>query len=410
MRATIEGLGIEVEPNPLFDYYYGLIDLEFWMRKYVGEEVVAWMKKNVHPLDIVFRLAEDHGIVLLNGGGFDAPDWSVRVSFANLDDHVYDDIGRAVRAVARGYREAFEAREGTRRCEAGSGASRRRPCPRRRRVCAKSVKASKAREIAAPQGMRGDSNMRFRALVLSLATAIGVVAFAWADAADALPQVRVLATGGTIAGAQASATDYGYKSGAYDVNTLISAVPNLDKLATITGEQVANIGSQDMNDEVWLKLAKRLNEVLKSPDVDAALITHGTDTLEETGYFLSLVTKSTKPVVMVGSMRPATATSADGPANIYNGVAAAIDPGYERPRRAGLAERRDPLRAQRGEDGHHEPADLREPEPRVRRGWSTRARWSGSRRWTRSRVRPPSSRSTGSRSCRASTSSTRTPT
>jgi aspartate 4-decarboxylase len=67
------------------------------------------MKENVHPLDIVFRLAEDHGIVLLNGSGFEAPDWSVRVSFANLDDHVYDDIGRAVRAVARGYRQAYEA-------------------------------------------------------------------------------------------------------------------------------------------------------------------------------------------------------------------------------------------------------------------------------------------------------------
>ncbi len=81
-------------------------------------------------------------------------------------------------------------------------------------------------------------------------------------AAEALPRIRVLATGGTIAGAQASATDYGYKSGAYDVNSLIKAVPNLDKLAVITGEQVANIGSQDMNDEVWLKLAKRVNEVL----------------------------------------------------------------------------------------------------------------------------------------------------
>jgi aspartate 4-decarboxylase len=70
------------------------------------------MKAKVHPLDIVFRLAEDHGIVLLNGGGFEAPDWSVRVSFANLDDHVYDDIGRAVRAVARGYRQAYEASKG----------------------------------------------------------------------------------------------------------------------------------------------------------------------------------------------------------------------------------------------------------------------------------------------------------
>jgi L-asparaginase len=147
-----------------------------------------------------------------------------------------------------------------------------------------------------------------------------------AETAAALPRVRVLATGGTIAGAQASATDYGYKSGAYDVNTLINAVPNLGKLAQITGEQVANIGSQDMNDEIWLKLAKRLNEVLASNDVDAVLITHGTDTLEETSYFLSLVTKSDKPVVMVGSMRPATAVSADGPGNIYNGVAVAISP------------------------------------------------------------------------------------
>jgi aspartate 4-decarboxylase len=112
VRATLEGLGIEVAPNDLYDYYYGLIDFEFWARKYVGEEVVQWMKQNVHPLDIVFRLAEDHGIVLLNGGGFEAPDWSVRVSFANLNDHVYDDIGRAVRAVARSYRQAYEAATG----------------------------------------------------------------------------------------------------------------------------------------------------------------------------------------------------------------------------------------------------------------------------------------------------------
>lgn len=146
------------------------------------------------------------------------------------------------------------------------------------------------------------------------------------EAAD-LPKIRVLATGGTIAGAQASATDYGYKSGAYDVNSLLAAVPNLDRLAVITGEQVANIGSQDMNDEVWLELAKRLNAVLAEPGTDGVLITHGTDTLEETSYFLTLVTQSEKPVVMVGSMRPATATSADGPANIYNGVAVLANPG-----------------------------------------------------------------------------------
>jgi aspartate 4-decarboxylase len=109
VMSTIEGLGIEVDPNPLFDWYYGLVDFEFWLRKYGGEDVVAWVKANVHPLDIVFRLAEDHGIVLLNGGGFEAPDWSVRISFANLDDEVYENIGRAVRAVARGYVMAYRA-------------------------------------------------------------------------------------------------------------------------------------------------------------------------------------------------------------------------------------------------------------------------------------------------------------
>jgi aspartate 4-decarboxylase len=112
VQATIEGLGIHVGENPLFDWYYGLIDFEFFARKYLGEDIVKWMKANVHPLDIVFRLAEDHGIVLLNGSGFAAPDWSVRISFANLDDHVYDDIGRALRAIARGYRVAFEAAGG----------------------------------------------------------------------------------------------------------------------------------------------------------------------------------------------------------------------------------------------------------------------------------------------------------
>src|SRR5512139_662699 len=169
--------------------------------------------------------------------------------------------------------------------------------------------------------------MKRNSTILSLASlfALGLMA-APVQAAD-LPKVRVLATGGTIAGAQASATDYGYKSGAYDVNSLIKAVPNLDKLAVITGEQVANIGSQDMNDEIWLKLAKRVNAVLAEAGTSGALITHGTDTLEETSYFLSLVTKSDKPVVMVGSMRPATAVSADGPGNIYNGVAVVTDPG-----------------------------------------------------------------------------------
>jgi L-asparaginase len=140
------------------------------------------------------------------------------------------------------------------------------------------------------------------------------------------PNVVILATGGTIAGAAASQTDAGYQSGAVGVDILIQAVPQLKDLANVTGEQIASIGSQDMNDEVWLKLAKRVNELLASKDVDGIAITHGTDTLEETSYFLHLVVKSDKPVVMTGSMRPSTAMSADGPLNIYNAVAIAADP------------------------------------------------------------------------------------
>jgi L-asparaginase len=147
-----------------------------------------------------------------------------------------------------------------------------------------------------------------------------------APAAWALPKIKVLATGGTIAGAQATQADAGYKSGTFSVDDLIKAVPQMTNIALLSGEQVANIGSQTMNHEVWLKLAARVNEVLRSDDVDGVVVTHGTDTMEETGYFLSLVVKSEKPVVLVGSMRPATAISADGPINLYNAVALAGNP------------------------------------------------------------------------------------
>jgi len=144
-------------------------------------------------------------------------------------------------------------------------------------------------------------------------------------AAD-LPRVVIVATGGTIAGAQPKEGDPGYKSGSLSVESLIQAAPGVDKLARLDGEQVASIGSQDMNDAVWFKLARRVNELLAKPDVAGIVITHGTDTLEETGFFLDLVIKSDKPVVLVGSMRPATSTSADGPLNLYNAVAVAADP------------------------------------------------------------------------------------
>jgi aspartate 4-decarboxylase len=111
-KAMIDGLELKLDPNPNFDHYYGLIDFEFWAGKNIGPEAVDYLKRNVHPLDLAFRLAETHGIVLLNGGGFEAPQWSLRVSLANLPDEAYEDIARGVRAIARGYRDAYEAAKG----------------------------------------------------------------------------------------------------------------------------------------------------------------------------------------------------------------------------------------------------------------------------------------------------------
>jgi L-asparaginase len=169
--------------------------------------------------------------------------------------------------------------------------------------------------------------MKSKKLILNVVMGILItVLFFVSGQAYALPKIKIVATGGTIAGAQADVKEAGYKAGTFRVEDLINAVPQLKTLADLTGEQIVNIGSQDMNNEVWLKLAKRVNELLKQPDVDGIVITHGTDTLEETSYFLNLVVKSSKPVVMVGSMRPATAISADGPMNLYNAVAVAAHP------------------------------------------------------------------------------------
>jgi L-asparaginase len=143
--------------------------------------------------------------------------------------------------------------------------------------------------------------------------------------ASRLPRIRILATGGTIAGTQANRDAAGYSSGTLTVEDLIQAVPQVKGLAEISGEQVSNIGSQSMNNRVWLKLGKRLNEVLADPSVDGVVITHGTDTMEETAYFLSLIAKSDKPIVMTGAMRPATETSADGPMNLYSAITLATN-------------------------------------------------------------------------------------
>lgn len=144
--------------------------------------------------------------------------------------------------------------------------------------------------------------------------------------AQELPKVYILATGGTIAGSGSSATKSNYSAGQVAIGTLLDAVPAIKDVANVEGEQVVNIGSQDMSDEVWLVLAKRVNELLARADVSGIVITHGTDTMEETAFFLSLVVGSGKPVVLVGAMRPSTAISADGPANLYNAVVTAASP------------------------------------------------------------------------------------
>ncbi|MCB2144889.1 MAG: type II asparaginase [Deltaproteobacteria bacterium] len=143
---------------------------------------------------------------------------------------------------------------------------------------------------------------------------------------DQLPRVIILATGGTIAGSAESATQAGYASGRVTVDAMIGAVPEMTEIARIRGEQVANVGSQDITFAIMIDLANRINTLLGADDVDGVVVTHGTDTMEETAHFLNLTVKSKKPVVMTGAMRASTAISADGPLNLYNAVAVAADP------------------------------------------------------------------------------------
>ena len=136
-----------------------------------------------------------------------------------------------------------------------------------------------------------------------------------------LPHIKILATGGTIAGSAASAGKLtGYTAGALSVQSLIDAVPQLTEIAAVSSEQLANIDSCNITSDLWFKLAARCNELMADESVDGIVITHGTDTLEETAYFLNLTVKGSKPLVLTGAMRPATAISADGPLDLLNAV------------------------------------------------------------------------------------------
>lgn len=150
-----------------------------------------------------------------------------------------------------------------------------------------------------------------------------IIGFVQLSLAQSKPNVVIIATGGTIAGAGDSNVETQYTAGVVTVDKLINAVPEVNEIADISGVQISNIGSQEMNDAVWLKLAKKINQLLANEDIDGVVITHGTDTMEETAYFLNLTVDSDKPVVLVGSMRPGTALSADGPLNLFNSVSLA---------------------------------------------------------------------------------------
>lgn len=160
----------------------------------------------------------------------------------------------------------------------------------------------------------------------SLNTLVLLLLLAVSTFAQNLPRIKILATGGTIAGAGQSADRAGYQAGALPIDDLLNAVPEIHKVAKITGEQLSSVGSQDMSIEVWLKLTKRINEIFAKNEADGIVITHGTDTKEETALFLNLAVKYDKPVVLTGSMRPATAISADGPKNLLDAVIVAANP------------------------------------------------------------------------------------
>ncbi|MBL8267471.1 asparaginase domain-containing protein, partial [Steroidobacter sp.] len=162
--------------------------------------------------------------------------------------------------------------------------------------------------------------LKYACLLATLCLAVTATALAGQPQPVAAPKnVRLLATGGTIAGA-GQGTSASYRAGVVPIDDILRAVPGLAEIANVSAEQVANVGSYDVDEAVWRKVLDRVQAALSAPEISGVVITHGTDTLEETAFFLSLTTPSTKPVVVIGSMRPGTAISADGPQNLMDAV------------------------------------------------------------------------------------------
>lgn len=159
----------------------------------------------------------------------------------------------------------------------------------------------------------------------SILTALMILS--WATLfANSKPRIAILATGGTIAGAASEATRASYIPGVISLEQILSSIPELNKLAHLNGIQVCNISSQNITQQIWLRLYRIADSLFSNNIADGIVITHGTDTMEETAYFLNLTVRHKRPIVLTGSMRPSTSLSADGPFNLYNAVALASSP------------------------------------------------------------------------------------
>lgn len=137
---------------------------------------------------------------------------------------------------------------------------------------------------------------------------------------ERMKKIAIVATGGTIAGTGQLGKAIAYRAGEMMINEVIQSIPMIEQVAELREYQLMNVDSNEMDNGKWLELSQKINEIVKDDEIDGVVVTHGTDTFDETAYFLTLTLHSEKPVVMTGAMRPATATSADGPYNLYQAV------------------------------------------------------------------------------------------